>query len=315
MPQSQAQIRELLKQPKVPVDEIISELSDWQFHDLALFYTHSQTQKNVLDMPIFDRLWRAHREKISLADSPDFKLKKQIGFSDRELVLGFGLYYSAMSFKKQYQQKSLPKYEEAFLKYLKLAMQYGSIQAFRIALTKLQVEVSNEKSSVQDLVDNVGKVLINWKPVLLKHRTPGALLLASGFHFFARKLIEKQGSAAQIMAAYQSLWEQLHLAQLCLDSSDDAINNAYLCMGLGLSNAYDLPAIEIMKKAVREESETFMSVRQREQMEIIAASTFDTKLQIVRLKAPAFSLGSSNSEHTKTIKESFKNIISGPGRS
>lgn len=51
MPQSQAQIRELLKQPKVPVDEIISELSDWQFHDLALFYTHSQTQKMFWTCP------------------------------------------------------------------------------------------------------------------------------------------------------------------------------------------------------------------------------------------------------------------------
>ncbi|MCE3043380.1 DUF5630 domain-containing protein [Legionella sp. 16cNR16C] len=306
MPIDKKRILKQLNLPEVPVNEIISELSNCTFYELSLFYVNDRTPRAVLDGRAFESLWQLHREKLSLWDIPEFKLQKQTDFSDRELVLGLGLYYSAVSLKAQNQEK-------AFLKYLNLAMSYGSCQAFQTAVNDLEIEAHQvSRSEVQNTTVKLSEILKTWSSMLMKHRTPGLLLLANTNLFLAREL-KGACNSDMIIAAYQLTWQYLRMAELCEEDSQAAINNVYFGKGLALSNPFNLSDISTMKNELGVEVKALLTPSQVTYAENEALNLYNKQLKIVRLKAPPFSLGGS-SDHAKALKESLQNQISSPRR-
>ncbi|RAP35993.1 hypothetical protein B1207_10495 [Legionella quinlivanii] len=306
MPIDKKRILKQLNLPEVPVKEIISELSNCTFYELSLFYVNDRTPRAALDGRAFESLWQLHREKLSLWDIPEFKLQKQTDFSDRELVLGLGLYYSAVSLKAQNQEK-------AFLKYLNLAMSYGSCQAFQTAVNGLEIEAHQvSRSEVQNTTVKLSEILKTWSSMLMKHRTPGLLLLANTNLFLAREL-KGACNSDMIIAAYQLTWQYLRMAELCEDDSQAAINNVYFGKGLALSNPFNLADISTMKNELGVEVKALLTPSQVTYAENEALNLYNKQLKIVRLKAPPFSLGGS-SDHAKALKESLQNQISSPRR-
>jgi hypothetical protein len=220
----------------VDKDSMIFFLSRQKPIDLAMLKAKgSPGVKMVLESDELTPLWENKFNALRLKSHPNFQFRDPKPQSKADFYCGYVLFLAALN-----EDTASDEYRS----YLKLSISaFNSFHAHQELISRLIIDCRGKPTP-----ENINKLVIyinGQKAELQKLKTPGCLLLAHTY----LQIASLYGTSDRNLSRkfYRDCWENLHLAELCEERSENEIENAYFNQGLKFASPFRLNNINEMK--------------------------------------------------------------------
>ncbi|WP_347252334.1 DUF5630 domain-containing protein [Legionella sp.] len=215
--------------------EIVATLADYDLN-FALHCNHEELDEH------WGKLWCAHGVYLARQKKlPEILLYSHPELNQFDLARGVHFFHLSQEMRKK--QRCDFSYSE--IKFLKIAIEYGSVHAMQRYNEYLYHEL--KKANAQETEALYTRLINNSKQLHEQSGSYGFMVLAEAFGHYCMWLLDNS-EFEKAEAVYQSILQSLEYAQKTLCASTYSIKNASLGFGLECSNSMGINSPEEAKK-------------------------------------------------------------------